>query len=85
MPHLIKENELLLLEEGDYSMFQYHGPFRAVRSFILEEAEVEFRKTWRGDERPSPQDFIAWLAKTHFIVDEPYRVFHFGFTDLDIS
>ena len=69
---------ILLLERGDYSSRVWEGPFRVVKTFKRSEIVNKFITEWKPenihswqseDDKPEPEDFIAWLSREGYIED----------------
>lgn len=68
---ILKKNDLLIVERGEYSDFTYDGPLRLLIDTTREELEKgyleDFNKNKDSDDwweyGPHPEGFAAWLVK----------------------
>jgi hypothetical protein len=64
---MFKQGQILTLEQGEYSDFQYAGPFRVLRDLDIQSVVDRFQSTVGRDKYPNA--FIAWLATEGYIED----------------
>jgi hypothetical protein len=68
----VKTGELLILETGEYSDKQWHGPYRVLKDFTIGEARDAYVDQWKPEpdgwrEQPDPDGFSGWLVAQQFI------------------
>jgi hypothetical protein len=80
----------VLIATGEYSDY-CTTPYRVLRPFTFMEAAELFKQEWKPENgwksRPSPDDFVAWLAARGYIEDAPELLeIHVGsYNDLEIT
>lgn len=92
-----KAGELLIIEQGEFSDQSWHGPFRVLKDFSLNDTCEE----WCGHRPPinlhdidweplldpdlgfrvDHYNFLAWLSQNGYIEDLDARVIHLGCYD----
>lgn len=79
---IIPAGILLTLDEGEYSDKQYHGPFRVAKDIDKVAVLAAFRAQWTPDndydDEPSPDEFMAYLGREGYIVDEDSTSWYIG-------
>ena len=79
---IIPAGILLTLDEGEYSDKVYHGPFRVVKDIDKAAVLAAFRAQWTPDndydDDPSPHEFMAYLGREGYIVDEDSTSWYIG-------
>lgn len=81
-PVSIPAGNPLTLIEGEYSDTIYHGPFRVVKDIDKVAVLAAFRAQWTPSDEyedgPEPHDFMAYLAREGFIVDDESVSWYIG-------
>ena len=78
---MFKQGQILTLEQGEYSDFQYAGPFRVLRDLDVQSVVDRFQSTVGRNEKVNA--FIAWLATEGYIEDVDARRWHLGYYNLN--
>lgn len=70
----LKVGELLVIETGDESGQEWHGPVRILREFSTHEVAEIFRgvpskERYFKSDQPDPYAFLPWLVKEGYVED----------------
>ncbi len=84
MNEVLEPGSLLLIETGEYSDRQTHGPVRvlkrldknAVAAQYVAEFKVDPKEDWI--ERPAPDKFLPWLVAKGYAEDLKCSTWHAG-------
>lgn len=71
LSQVLKKGTLLIIETGEYSDRDYHGPVKLLRTFTKQELADSYRTEWKKEDykdsyrdEPNPDDFLPWLVKS---------------------
>lgn len=77
----MKAGDVLIIETGEYSDHEFHGPFRCLKDFSLSDEADLFEGQYDEDswDNPGLGGFVPWLAIRGLIEDvDNVKMVHIG-------
>lgn len=80
----VKAGTILVPTHGEYSDFNFDGPFVVLRDFDQKEVTDAFMAQAVSDDDRGHTEFVAWLSKEGYVQDVPTKLeWHLGDYELN--